>query len=103
MEKYVIPPFYYSDFKFPSVNKALLKEVKLKLIFAELAASAISLRSRYRETALAGLLRVRPCSSFFTVSCRRAVSSNGNWRGVSVTFFAVQQAALSAKKNREQP
>ena len=28
MEKYVIPPFYFSDFKFPSVNKALLKEVK---------------------------------------------------------------------------
>ena len=39
MEKYVIPPFYYSDFKFPSVNKALLKEVKL--IFAELAAIAL--------------------------------------------------------------
>ena len=68
MEKYVIPPFYYSDFKFPSVNKALLKEVKL--IFAELA--AISLRPRYR-------------------------ANGGSWRGV--TFFAVQPAALAAKKN----
>ena len=51
MEKYVIPSFYYSDFKFPSVNKELLKEVEL--IFAELA--AISLRPRDA--------RVRPCSS----------------------------------------
>ena len=60
MEKYVIPPFYHSDFKFPSVNKALLKEVKQKLIFAELA--AISLRQgrhASEQTAPAGLLRVQ--------------------------------------------
>ena len=91
MEKYVIPPFYYSDFKFPSVNKALLKEVKL--IFAELA--AISLRPpRYKTNGG----RRRPASrrtvAFFTIFRRRAVSLNGSWRGV--TFFAVQPAALAA-------
>jgi len=29
MERCVPPPFFYLDFEFPSVNKALLKEVKL--------------------------------------------------------------------------
>ena len=40
MEKYVIPPFFNSDFKFPSVNKAILKDVKI--IFAELGARSLS-------------------------------------------------------------
>ena len=44
MEKYVIPPFYYSDFKFPSVNKVILKEVKL--IFAQLATATLQSKRR---------------------------------------------------------
>ena len=86
MEKYVIPPFYFSDFKFPSVNKALLKEVKI--IFAEL-------------TEPAGLLCIPPCSlsGERIVECftdTRAVSSNGSWR-----FLLSRHSggSLAAKKN----